>query len=169
MKSHSDSIFWKVVSGELPLSKAAETLGWQFDRYDELNGVVHVNYRVTGALLNPVGNVQGGLLSAMLDDCMGPAVYLTLPPSKIALTIESKTQFIRTARPGTIRGEGKIEHSKGGLFFTSGKLIDTDGKVIATSSAIFRESKLRWKGLVIPDSIAEGVIRWKLRRIANRL
>ncbi|MGX5057057.1 PaaI family thioesterase [Enterobacter asburiae] len=159
-----NAVFWRVVSGELPLPPAAKTLGWQFVRYDESSGEIHVAYSAEAALTNPLGNVQGGILSAMLDDCMGPAIYATLPPNKIAVTIETKTLFIRPASPGKILGTGKIEHIKGNLCFTSGQLSDANGRVLATATAIFRIGKLRWNGLTIPSAVANGMMKWKLRQ-----
>lgn len=97
---HPDAIFWRVVSGELPLPPAAQTLGWQFLEYDDNRQEASVAYDVPASLTNPLGNIQGGILSAMLDDCMGPAVYAGIPPNRIALTVESKTLFIRPASPG---------------------------------------------------------------------
>lgn len=159
-----NAVFWRVVSGELPLPPAAKTLGWQFVRYDEGSGEIHVAYTAEAALTNPLGNVQGGILSAMLDDCMGPAIYATLPPNKIAVTVETKTLFIRPASPGKILGTGKIEHIKGNLCFASGQLSDTSGRVLATATAIFRIGKLRWNGLTIPSTVANGMMKWKLRQ-----
>ncbi|NUU68923.1 PaaI family thioesterase [Enterobacteriaceae bacterium BIT-l23] len=162
-----DALFWKVVNGQLPLSKAAMTLGWRFDRYDEAQGVVHIEYQAGPGLTNPLGNIQGGILSAMLDDCMGPAIYLDLPPGKVALTIESKTSFIHPAAPGVIRGEGWIEQRKGGICFTAGRLLNDSGHILATASATFRIGSLRWHGLTIPGPVADGIMKWKLRRIAD--
>jgi uncharacterized protein (TIGR00369 family) len=159
-----DALFWRVVSGELPLSPAAKTLGWTFVRYDDQTGEAHVEYLAESSLTNPLGNIQGGILSAMLDDCMGPAVYATLPANKIAVTVESKTLFLRPAVPGKITGTGKIEHLKGNLCFTSGQLCDANGKLLATATAIFRMGKFRWNGITVPSPVASGLIRWKLRQ-----
>ncbi len=160
-----NAIFWRVVSGELPLPPAAETLGWQFMDYDEGSGEMHIAYAAETALTNPLGNIQGGILSAMLDDCMGPAIYATLPPNKIAVTVESRTLFIHPASPGRILGTGKIDHIKGNLCFTSGKLWDTNGQLLATATAIFRIGNLRWNGLTIPSPVANGLMKWKLRQL----
>lgn len=164
-----NAVFWRVVSGELPLPPAANTLGWEFVRYDENSGEIHVSYTTDETLTNPLGNIQGGMLSAMLDDCMGPAVYATLAPNKIAVTVESKTLFIRPAHPGKILGTGKIEHVKGNLCFTSGQLCDSDGQLLATATAIFRTGKLRWHGLTVPSPVANGIMRWKLRQSKNSI
>lgn len=158
-----DAIFWKVVSGELPTSPAATLLGWKFLDYDEAARRIHVAFDANHALTNPVGNIQGGLLSAMLDDCMGPAIYAGLPPDRIAVTIESKTSFVNAAVPGRILGCGQIEHSKGSIAFTSGWLSDESGKVLARATATFRVGNLRWKGLAIPRGLARHMVARRLR------
>lgn len=161
---HPDAIFWRVVNGELPLPPAAQTLGWQFLQYDKHRQEVSVAYDVPATLTNPLGNVQGGILSAMLDDSMGPAVYVGIPPNRIALTVESKTLFIRPASPGRILGTGRVEHRKGNLCFTAGELRNEAGQVLATATAVFRVSRLRWHGLTVPAPLATGLMKWKLRQ-----
>lgn len=94
-----ESIFYSVVNGDLPPSRAGTLLGWRFVDYDDALRRIHVEFDAGPMLTNPMGNVQGGFLSAMLDDCMGPAIYATLPANRIAVTVESKTSFVSPARP----------------------------------------------------------------------
>lgn len=68
-----ESIFYSVVNGDLPPSQAGTLLGWRFVDYDDALRRIHVEFDPGPMLTNPMGNVQGGFLSAMLDDCMGPA------------------------------------------------------------------------------------------------
>ncbi|WP_140725864.1 MULTISPECIES: PaaI family thioesterase [Gammaproteobacteria] len=160
-----DNLFWKMVSGELPLPNAGTMLGWKFIDYDEENREIHVEFDATASFTNPLGHIQGGILSAMLDDTMGPAVYATMPINRMALTVESKTNFVNPARPGKIRGIGRLDHAKGGISFTSGRLLDPAGKVLATATATFRVSEMRWHGVTIPSPIARNLIE---RRVARQ-
>lgn len=139
---NSDSWFWKVVKGELPLPHAAKTLGWKFVNYNEETSEAKIEFDATVLLTNPMGNIQGGMLSAMLDDCMGPALYARLATDQIAITIESKTSYISPASPGRIFGSGRVEHLKGEICFTSGELSNEAGKVLATATATYRINKL---------------------------
>jgi len=61
------------MAGELPPPKAAETLGIVFTHIDADAGVVEAEFQGRPEFTNPVGNIQGGFLAAMLDDTMGPA------------------------------------------------------------------------------------------------
>jgi uncharacterized protein (TIGR00369 family) len=133
-----DSLFWKVIKGDHPLPNAAVLLGWKFIRHDELKNKIHVEFDAPTSLTNPIGNIQGGMLSAMLDDCMGPAVYANLPSNQIAITIEAKTQFFRPALPGRIIGWGRIDHATDKLCFTTGQLINEAHEVLASATAIYQ-------------------------------
>ncbi|MDV3434242.1 PaaI family thioesterase [Stenotrophomonas sp. C2852] len=107
-----ESIFYSVVNGDLPPSRAGTLLGWRFVDYDDALRRIQVEFEAGQVLTNPMGNVQGGFLSAMLDDCMGPAIYATLPANRIAVTVESKTSFVSPARPGRIIGWAKSNTAK---------------------------------------------------------
>ena len=41
-------------------------------------GTIEVQFQARPEFANPIGNVQGGFLAAMLDDSMGPARAATL-------------------------------------------------------------------------------------------
>ncbi|WP_149195163.1 PaaI family thioesterase [Luteimonas suaedae] len=135
---NKEALFWKIISGEFPLPSAATMMGWKFIRYVEETQEIHVEFDAKAAFTNPLGKIQGGMLSAMLDDSMGPALYLELPPNRLAVTIESKTSFVSPAVPGKIMGIGKLEHLKGLIGFTSGRLLDEHGEVLATATATHR-------------------------------
>lgn len=159
-----DSPFWKVVSGELPMPQAATLLGWKFVKYDDANREAYIEFEATTSLTNPMGKIQGGFLSGMLDDCMGPSIYAMLEPNQIAVTIESKTCFVSPASPGKILGTGRIDHMKGTICFTSGQLTDEAGKVLATATATFRIGKLRWRGLAVPNVIARNLLKREISK-----
>ena len=64
--------FWDMIEGKVPPAPAAELLGWTLIEIDPEKGKIRVQYEAKREFLNPVGNVQGGILTAMLDDAMGP-------------------------------------------------------------------------------------------------
>ena len=70
--------FWDVLEGRRDPPPAAVLLGWQLVAVDHESGTIEVSFTATEQMLNPMGNVQGGFLAAMLDDTMGPAVVATL-------------------------------------------------------------------------------------------
>ncbi|QWP77096.1 PaaI family thioesterase [Lysobacter sp. K5869] len=161
-----DNTFWAMVDGRLPLPAAATTLGWCFHAHNPADRSVSVSFEVGDALTNPLGQVHGGMLAAMLDDCMGPAIYAELPPDRIAVTVESKTVFVQAARPGRIFGYGRIEHWRGQLCFAAGRLTDEQGRVLATATATYRIGHLRWRGWRVPGPLVKHLLRRQLRKRA---
>ena len=130
--------FWDAVAGRRPPPPAAELLGWQVSRIDPDKGEVEVLFTATEAFTNPIGNVQGGFLAAMLDDTLGPALVGTLADGEFPATLELKVNYLRPARPGRLRGLGRVVHRGGTVAFLAGELVDDAGQVLATATATAR-------------------------------
>jgi uncharacterized protein (TIGR00369 family) len=117
---------------------AAKTLGWSLIQADTERGEIEVSFEATADFLNPAGTVQGGFLTAMLDDTMGPALAATLDPGSYGTTLELKVSFLRPAKPGRLLGRGRVVHRGGTIAFLSGELLDVTGQVVAVGSATVR-------------------------------
>ncbi len=117
---------------------AAKTLGWSLIQADVERGEIEVSFEATSDFLNPAGTVQGGFLTAMLDDTMGPALAATLDPGLYGATLELKVSFLRPAKPGRLVGRGRVVHSGSTIAFLSGELLDSSGRVVAVGSATAR-------------------------------
>ncbi len=63
-------------------------------------GHVRMEFTASEQFLNPAGVVQGGFITAMLDDTMGPAAVAQLGPGYFAPTLELKVSFLRPVGPG---------------------------------------------------------------------
>ena len=140
---NADSVFWKVANGELPLPNASNLLGWTFISYDKQERKAYIEFQAGIELTNLMGNISGGMLKAMLDDSMGPAVYADLSTNQVAVTIEAKTQFFRPALPGRIFGWGRVDHATKDLCFTTGQLSNGADEVLARATAIFKIQNLK--------------------------
>src|SRR5450759_1203593 len=74
-----------------PGPPCSQLLGWRLLDHDESRGWIKVGFVGAAEFLNPAGRVQGGILAAMLDDTMGPAVLVksggALYPSSIDMNI----------------------------------------------------------------------------------
>lgn len=130
--------FWDAVEGRAPMPTAATTLGWALVHADIERGEVEVSFEATEDFLNPAGTVQGGFLTAMLDDTMGPALAATLDDGQYGTTIDLKVSFLRPAKPGRLTGRGRIVHRGGTIAFLAGELLDESGQVVAIGSATTR-------------------------------
>ncbi len=65
--------FWEFLAGRQPAPPAAMTLGWELSWVAPERGEIEVFFDARADFANPMGNVQGGFLAAMLDDTLGPA------------------------------------------------------------------------------------------------
>jgi uncharacterized protein (TIGR00369 family) len=130
--------FWDFVAGRAEPPPAARTLGWALEEVDPAAGTIRVAFEAPPEFRNPMGNVQGGFLAAMLDDTLGPALVATLGPDQFAPTVELKVNFLRPARPGRLVGSGRVVHRGGTIAFLEGDLRDAEGTVVATATATAR-------------------------------
>ncbi len=127
--------FWDVMEGRVAPPPAAVLLGFELLSVDPDAGTIETSFTATEQFLNPAGVVQGGLLAAMLDDTLGPALVATLSHGEWAPTTDLHVQFLRPARPGRIIGRGRIVRRGGQVAFLAGELIDEQGDLLATATA----------------------------------
>lgn len=115
----------------------ANLLGWQLVEADAETGHIHVAFEGKREFLNPAGFIQGGILSAMLDDTMGPAVWVKTNGALFTSTIDMNVSFLAPAKPGPLFGEGRIVQMGKTVAFLEALLRDRSGTLIAraTSSA----------------------------------
>jgi len=137
-----DGPFWDVLAGRVPRPPAADLLGWELLAVDPDAGTIEVAFAATERFLNPTGVVQGGLLAAMLDDTLGPALVATLGPGQFAPTADLHVQFLRPARPGRLVGRGRVVQRGRQLAFLSGELRDDGGELVAVATATARIGRL---------------------------
>src|SRR5437660_10418970 len=87
---------------------------------------------------NPAGFVQGGILSAMLDDTMGPAVFVMTGGKLYTATITMTVNFLAPAKPGKLIGEATVTQLGKTVAFVEGRLLAEDGRLLATASTSAR-------------------------------
>jgi uncharacterized protein (TIGR00369 family) len=131
-----NSFFWKMVDGRLPPPACAKTLGLEFVQVDGERGTIEIKFEATGIFLNPAGNVQGGFLSAMLDDTMGTALSATLDLDQFAPTVNLNVQFHRPAVLGPLKGVGRVVMRGREVCHGSAELWQND-KIVATATGSF--------------------------------
>jgi uncharacterized protein (TIGR00369 family) len=127
--------FWDFVEGRVAPPPIADLLGFRVREVDPQAMTIEVEFTAGRAFLDPVGDVQGGMLAAMLDDTLGPALVATLGPGEWAPTTDLHVEFLRPARPGLLVGRGRVVRRGGSVAFLAGDLSDADGRVVATAVA----------------------------------
>jgi uncharacterized protein (TIGR00369 family) len=127
--------FWEFLEGRRPAPQAAATLGWELSWVAPERGEIEVFFDARDGFTNPMGNVQGGFLAAMLDDTLGPALVATLGPGQFAPTTDLHVQFLRPARPGRLTGRGRVVRRGRDVAFLAGELVDESGQIVAVATA----------------------------------
>jgi uncharacterized protein (TIGR00369 family) len=106
-------------------------------------GHVRFEFQAKELFLNPAGVVQGGFLTVMLDETMGPAALSALGPGYMVPTLELKVSFLRPGRAGRLVADGRVIHLGKSVAFLEGSLTDDDGNLIATATATARVVKAK--------------------------
>ena len=113
----------------------SQTLGYKMLSVSQEKKEVEVQFEARAELLsNPMRQVQGGYLCAMLDEVMSVACMVASGMTHVAPTAEMKTTFIRPAAFGTLRGVGRVIKWGRTIAFTEGELFDAEGRLLAKAS-----------------------------------
>lgn len=125
-----ESIFDRV-----PMPPIASLLGWHVRAFDKAAKSIEVGYSIDDRFLNPSGDVQGGIVAAMLDDTVGPALFCSTDGAFYAPTIELHVSFIRPAKLGSFVGKGRVLSLGKTIVFLDGELFDAGGELVARATA----------------------------------
>jgi uncharacterized protein (TIGR00369 family) len=117
---------------------SARLLGWRLLDASPQDGWIKIGFDGKPDFCNPAGFVQGGILSAMLDDTMGPAVFAMSEGRLYTMTISMTVNFLKPARPGPIIGEAAVTQLGKTVAFVEGRLTDEEGSLLAAASASAR-------------------------------
>jgi uncharacterized protein (TIGR00369 family) len=113
----------------------SQTLGFKMLSVSQEKMEVEVAFDARAELLaNPMKQVQGGYLCAMLDECMSVACMVASKMTAVAPTAEMKTSFFRPAMPGVLKGVGRVVRWGRTIAFTEGELYDAEGRLVAKAT-----------------------------------
>jgi uncharacterized protein (TIGR00369 family) len=117
---------------------SSKLLGWHLLDARPEEGWIRIGFDGKPGFCNPAGFIQGGILAAMLDDTMGPAVFIMTEGRLYTATITMTVNFLSPAKVGLIVGEGNVTQIGKTIAFVEARLIAEDGAVLATSTASAR-------------------------------
>ena len=117
---------------------SSKLLGWHLIDARPAEGWIKIGFDGKPEFCNPAGFVQGGILSAMLDDTMGPAVFVMTEGRLFTSTITMTVNFLAPAKPGPIIGEARVTQLGKTIAFAEGKLMAADGATLATATTSAR-------------------------------
>lgn len=117
---------------------SSRLLGWRLLDARPKEGWIRIGFDGKRDFCNPAGFVQGGILSAMLDDTMGPAVFVMTEGRLYTATITITVNFLAPAKPGPIIGEARVTQLGKTVAFVEGRLTAGDGALLATATTSAR-------------------------------
>ena len=116
--------------------RGSQTLDFQIVALNQAERWVEASFAARPEFCNPMGQIQGGYLCAMLDDVMSVAGLVTSGMTHVMPTLEMKTSFLRPAMPGgRLRGIGRVLRWGKSIAFTEGELLDAEGRLLAKATA----------------------------------
>jgi uncharacterized protein (TIGR00369 family) len=122
----------------LEVQPCSRLLGWHILDARAEQGWVRIGFEGRAEFCNPAGFIQGGILTAMLDDTMGPAVFIMTDGRLYTATISITVNFLAPAKVGPIVGEANVTQIGKTIAFVEARLTAADGVVLAASTASAR-------------------------------
>jgi uncharacterized protein (TIGR00369 family) len=114
---------------------SSQTLGLRITAVSQAEKSVEAEFEARAdLLLNPMKQIQGGYLCAMLDECMSVACMVASGMTHVAPTLEMKTSFFRPGYPGKLRGVGRVVKWGRQVAFTEGEIFDAEGRLLAKAT-----------------------------------
>ena len=80
------------------------------------------------------GIVHGGSLMALADSCGAACAVMNLPEGAFTTTIESKTNFLRAVREGSVTAVSRPLHSGRTVIVVQTDLLDDSGRRVAQTT-----------------------------------
>ena len=117
---------------------SSRLLGWHLLDARPEQGWIRIGFDGRREFCNPAGFIQGGILGAMLDDTMGPAVFVMTDGRLYTATITMTVNFLAPAKVGRIVGEANVTQLGKTVAFVEGRLTAEDGTVLATATTSAR-------------------------------
>ena len=114
---------------------SSKSLGFELIEMDLDTNTARVRFEGKPEFANPTGYVQGGYLSAMMDDVMGMLATFRLFGKAVPSTIDLHTHFLRPVRIGQIEVSARLRNIGRNVLFADAELFDARGKEAARSTA----------------------------------
>ena len=127
--------FSRMLRGEVVRPPVLTLLSSRIEAVDAAAGSLSATYEASSDFRNPAGTVQGGMLSAMLDDLTASLVDATLAAGQGVATLNLNVSFLRAAHVGTLQGEARMLRRGRDVCHVMGTLLQ-NGKDVATAVAV---------------------------------
>jgi uncharacterized protein (TIGR00369 family) len=97
-----------------------QVVGWKAtEEHGFITGVGHI--------------IHGGMVATVLDTAMGGACWSLLDSDEVFLTADLRVEFLRAARPGPLRADGRVLRRARRVMFCTAELFDERDALLATA------------------------------------
>jgi uncharacterized protein (TIGR00369 family) len=123
-------------------------LGLELEAIDSAAGTTRFRMDVTPQFCNPMGSLQGGIVTTALDDAAATAVIAKAGRRVGVPTIEFKVSFFGPAKVGsTVWFAGRVLKFGRTVTFAEADMVDAGGKLLARMSTSVMVVDLEGPGL----------------------
>lgn len=107
----------------------------QVINFDLDAGILAVRFPVLHEQLNPFGNMQGGMVAAMIDNTLGPLSMAVAPPN---FTRHFEIKYRRPVHPdmGYVLVTGSLEGREKRRLLLAAKVTDGEGNELAAAKSV---------------------------------
>lgn len=119
-------------------SPVSKWLGMRLVSHDQATMTSRLAFEPSLDARNYAGNVQGGIVVAMLDNAMGYNAFVSLGSVNQQTTIDIQTQFINPVPPQAVEVEAKVLKAGGSIVFLEGSLFTHDGTLAARATSTMK-------------------------------
>lgn len=127
-------------------AESSRSLGFELLSLDMTKLETRVRFDGKASFTNPAGYVQGGYLTAMLDDAIGMLATVKAAGKSFPSTIDLHTTFLRPVRVGAIEVVARLRNVGRQMIFAEGELFDVRGKEAARAVASLTLTPVQKKG-----------------------
>jgi acyl-coenzyme A thioesterase PaaI-like protein len=121
----------QVIEG-FKIAPISRFLDARLESHDPVTGVLRVSFATRPEYKNGAGWVNGGIVSAMLDDTMGPLVIAQTGGAKVPVSTDLHTSFFKGVPIGQrCLVEARIERMGRSVAFASAVALNEQGDVFA--------------------------------------
>lgn len=113
----------------------SDTLGMRLAALSQDEQWVRMEFDVPRMFANPTGAVQGGFISAMMDEAMSTAVIIASNVTMTAPTLEMKTSYLKRLMPGPASVTARILKLGKSAAFMEADCFDGEGALVARATA----------------------------------
>jgi uncharacterized protein (TIGR00369 family) len=145
----------KIMANPAFIPACTQHLGFELIDADPETGRIDAWFTARPEFLNPNGSVQGGIVSAFLDEAMSFSVFVKTGLKAAVPTLEMKTSFLRPLMTSRARCIGETVRLGTTVGFTEGQLFNEDGVLCATASATAAIRALE-EGAPLPGDSSPG-------------